>query len=275
MWTSIFRRKPRTWVSGPSPVTTAALNSQSGVHSEPWRSETERSNYLTSYLNNKFHFTKTKKTTASYGLSKSVATFFKQNLMFANLYIFECGACDDSFPFSWKGSVRVCVCDHSLKGCGCRHQTPCLSVKEHKSLYVDRWICIDFSHVCQGFDKENLFWHNRSVPKTIIKTHGSSNPFQRTLSTRTVRCWDHIYLVVLMKCSEMSMRFLFFFLFFFLFQTHFHKFSETWFVTICTALTFTQSLCLPLNLSAVLPTVYVLYVWVYIYTRALRPVEYS
>lgn len=25
-----------------------------------------------------------------------------------------------------------------------------------------------FIHVCQGFDKETLFWHNRGVPKNKI-----------------------------------------------------------------------------------------------------------
>lgn len=35
--------------------------------------------------------------------------------MFANLYIFVCGACGDSFPlFFWRG-VSVCVWDHSLR----------------------------------------------------------------------------------------------------------------------------------------------------------------
>lgn len=57
-------------------------------------------------------------------------------------------------------------------GRGRGYQTPCLSVKEHKSLYVDRCICIQ---VCQGFDKETLLGHNRSVPKTTIKLLAAPN----------------------------------------------------------------------------------------------------
>lgn len=54
------------------------------------------------------------------------------------------------------------------------------SLKEHKSLYVDIWwLCIDFIHVCQGFDK--LKQEPASAPqecaKDCSKTHGSSTNF--------------------------------------------------------------------------------------------------
>lgn len=89
-----------------------------------------------------------------------------------------------------------------------------LSDKEHKSLYVDRRICIDFIHVCQGFHKENLCWHNRSVPKTIIKLEAAP-----TLSRE----------LFLPGLFIVEIAFIQWFL---------------RFVTICTALTSTQSLCL-------------------------------
>lgn len=62
-----------------------------------------------------------KKTTAFY--VESVATFLKQNLMFADLYIFECVS---------LFTDGVSVCEASML------PSDALPVEEHKSLYVDR-----------------------------------------------------------------------------------------------------------------------------------------
>lgn len=106
------------------------------------------------------------KTNYSFLCFVRICSFFwvNTNSMFADLYIFYCGACDYSLSLFLRGGW---VC-----GRGRGYQTPCLSVKEHKSLYVDRWICIQ---VCQGFDKETLLGHNRSVPKTTIKLLAAPN----------------------------------------------------------------------------------------------------
>lgn len=47
-------------------------------------------------------------------------------------------------------------------------------VKEHKPLYVNRSVCIEVARVCQGFERKNHCWRNRSVPK--ILADGSSKP---------------------------------------------------------------------------------------------------
>lgn len=79
--------------------------------------------------------------------------------MFADMYIFVCGACDNSFPpFFKQGSECVCECDHGLHfgGVNDTFSCPaCLSKSTNLYMYIDKFDT--FIHVCQGFDKESCF----------------------------------------------------------------------------------------------------------------------
>lgn len=110
--------------------------------------------------------------------------------MFANLYIFDCCACDDS-PF-WEGSE--CVCEIIGLGEGRRCQrlpcpSACLSVKEHKSLYVHRRIWYILLVSAKGLTGKPML-APQGCAKELKGTRGSSETLQRTLSTGTVCCRD-------------------------------------------------------------------------------------
>lgn len=78
-------------VAGPSPVTTAVLNNQSGVQFKPdgVNCETEWSYYLTSYLNNAFH------------LTKILQLFFVPSVAVANFFLTKLDVCK---------LVYICMC---------------------------------------------------------------------------------------------------------------------------------------------------------------------
>lgn len=133
-----IQKKSRVWdpLQWRSAVIPAVMNNQSDVQFKPWWSncETECSYYLTSYFNNSFHSTKILQL---FMFCHYLLLLFLNMMMFAKLYIFVCGACECSFHLFFRG----CVCIRSQfefwehRWC---HQMPCLSVKEHKSLYVHR-----------------------------------------------------------------------------------------------------------------------------------------
>lgn len=86
-------------------------------------------------------------------------------------------------PPLFKGGRSVCECVSAMDAVS-------LSVKQHKSLYVNIWIWYDFLGVCHGgFNKEWTFcWHSQSVLRNQNKTHGSFKTLQKPPYTRD--CWS-------------------------------------------------------------------------------------